>query len=321
MFRSLLVDNPLRFLISPVLGALGGVASWCLFALLLAVYADNQGVGVDLLQRENPAFYNAAYFACIGLCVGFACNMLRVIQDGQGPLRVAGAGLLSGLIAGMGGLVGGLAIHLVVETAGTTVSDLLPLVGCYLVVGLLVGLSSRITTFDRFTLLGALGGLLGGGVAVGLRLGLARWDIDEAYATLLIPMILGFGIGLVTYSLPSFVSGASLRILTGNFRGQTKELENRDIVIGNNKRRLQWVLPKWEGVQDPHACIEVRADGRGYRHWVKNLSRKAVVVLRSGKRNRVRGEDAVELEDGDVLVFATGKNYVKVRYTQRTENG
>ncbi len=40
-----------------------------------------------------------------------------------------------------------------------------------------------------------------------------------------------------------------------------------------------------------------------------------------------QGDDVVEhlhervVEDGDVIVFATGKSYVKVRYTQRTEEG
>ena len=134
-------------------------------------------------------------------------------------------------------------------------------------------------------------------------------------------MALGSGIGLFTYSLPTFVAGGSLRVMTGQFKGQVKAIEGRDIVIGNNKRQLQWVLPKWEGVQDPHAKILVKEEGRGFTHSIRNLSSKAVVVLRDGKRNRVRGERALELEDGDVIVFATGKSFVKVRYQQKTEEG
>jgi len=304
---------------SPILGALGGLVAWALYASAMSFYANTTGISEAdiplILQRTT-------YFGLTGLGIGFSCNMLRVIQDGQGPARVLGAGLLSGTIAGGGGLVGGLALHLLMELELAKLEDLLPRLVCYLVVGMLVGLSSRITMLDRTTLLGAVGGLLGGGLAVGLWLALDRWaGSSEAYAAFLIPMSLGSGIGLLTYSLPTFVSGGTLKVLTGQFKGQTKAIEKRDIVVGNNKRQLQWVLPKWEGVQDPHARIQVEVEGRGFTHSVRNLSRKAVVVLREGKRNRIRGERVFELEDGDVIVFATGKNFVKVRYNQRTEDG
>jgi hypothetical protein len=319
VFRSLLVENPLRFLVSPILGALGGLAAWALYALAMALYADSAGGP----RSDIPLiFQRTAYFGLTGLGVGFSCNMLRVIQDGQGPARVFGAGLLSGLIAGAGGVVGGLILHLLIELEVAQLGDVGPRLLCYLLVGMLVGLSSRITLLDRSTLYGGLGGLLGGGFAVGLWLALDRWaGASEAYAAFLIPMSLGSGIGLLTYSLPSFISGGSLRVLTGQFKGQTKAIESRSIVVGNNKRQLQWVLPKWEGIQDPHAKIEVQAEARGFTHSVRNLSTKAVVVLRDGKRNRIREERIFALEDGDVIVFATGKSYVKVRYTQRTEEG
>lgn len=319
VFRSLLVENPLRFLVSPILGALGGLVAWALYAATIFIYADKTGLsGSDIpliLQRTT-------YFGLTGLGIGFSCNMLRVIEDGQGPARVFGAGILSGLIAGAGGVVGGLTLHLLIELEVAELGDLMPRLLCYLFVGTLVGLSSRITLLDRSTLFGGIGGLLGGGVAVGLWLALDRWaEASEAYAAFLIPMSLGSGIGLLTYSLPSFISGGSLKVLTGQFKGQTKTIENRSIIVGNNKRQLQWVLPKWEGVQDPHAEIVVKAEGRGFSHSVRNLSTKAVVVLREGKRNRIRGERVFLLEDGDVIVFATGKSYVKVRYDQRTEDG
>jgi hypothetical protein len=304
---------------SPILGALGGLAAWAIYACGLTLYSNASGISEAdiplILQRTS-------YFGLTGLGIGFSCNMLRVIQDGQGSIRVLGAGLLSGTIAGVGGAVGGLALHLLMELDLANLEDLAPRLACYLIVGMLVGLSSRITMLDRSTLLGALGGLLGGGVAVGLWLALDRWaGSSEAYAAFLIPMSLGSTIGLLTYSLPTFVSGGSLKVLTGQFKGQKKAIENRDIVIGNNKRQLQWVLPKWEGVQDPHARIEVKSEGLGFAHSIRNLSSKAVVVLRDGKRTRIRGERVFDLEDGDVVVFATGKNYVKVRYTQRMEDG
>jgi hypothetical protein len=319
VFRSLLVENPLRFLMSPILGALGGLAAWALYAVAMFIYAGSHG----LSEADIPLILQrTAYFGLMGFGIGFSCNMLRVIQDGQGPVRVLGAGLLSGLIAGAGGLVGGLALHLLIELDLAQFNDIGPRLVCYLLVGMLVGLSSRITLLDRTTLFGGLGGLLGGGVAVGLWLALDRWaGSSEAYAAFLIPMSLGSGIGLLTYSLPSFVSGGSLKVLTGQFKGQVKAIERRDIIIGNNKRQLQWVLPKWEGIQDPHAEIQVREEGRGFTHSVRNRSSKAVVVLRDGKRNRIRGDRVFALEDGDVVVFATGKSYVKVRYTQRTEDG
>jgi len=304
---------------SPILGALGGLAAWAIYACGLTLYANASGISETdiplILQRTS-------YFGLTGLGIGFSCNMLRVIQDGQGSIRVLGAGLLSGTIAGVGGAVGGLALHLLMELDLANLEDLAPRLACYLIVGMLVGLSSRITMLDRSTLLGALGGLLGGGVAVGLWLALDRWaGSSEAYAAFLIPMSLGSTIGLLTYSLPTFVSGGSLKVLTGQFKGQKKAIESRDIVIGNNKRQLQWVLPKWEGVQDPHARIEVKSEGLGFTHSIRNLSSKAVVILRDGKRTRIRGDRVFDLEDGDVIVFATGKNYVKVRYTQRMEDG
>ena len=323
MFRNLLVDNPLRFLISPSLGALGGLVAWVLFTSLMTLFTGEDAASfgsVDplLVQRS-------LYFAFTGLCIGFACNMLRVIQDGQGPMRVFGVGLLSGVIAAISGLLGGLGLHLILETKAPDESAaLLPHAGSYvigglLVIGLLVGLSSRFTTLDRHTVFGAFGGLLGSGLAVGVWLGIERWGADyQSYSYFLIPMSLGFGIGLLTYSLPNFILGGSFRVLTGQHKGQKKDIEGRDIVIGNNKRELQWVLPKWEGVQDPHARIEVAREGRGYLHFIRNLSTKAVVVLRDGKRNRIRGETVFQLEDGDVVVLATGKSYVKMRYSQNT---
>ena len=91
------------------------------------------------------------------------------------------------------------------------------------------------------------------------------------------------------------------------------------IVIGNNKRQLQWVLPKWEGVQDPHAKVEVKKEGQGYKHLIRNMSSKTLVVVRDKRKNRVKTKQTMELQDGDVIVLATGKNYVKVRYTQMTD--
>lgn len=311
MFRSLLVDNWLRYLFNPLLGALGGLVGWALFAATLAILGE-AGLDSDLVERVS-------YFGFMGLTVAFACNVLKGIQDGQGALRVSAQGLLAGIVGGFGGLLAGLAVHLMAEFMGSSLDQFLPKLACYLLVGTLVGLSSRITSLDRFTGLAALGGFLGGLLAMIIWVVLDKLgDTTAAYVTFLIPMTLGFGIGAATYSLPSFVSGGQLRVLTGQFKGQTKGIESTDIVVGNNKRQLQWVLPKWEGVQDPHAKIEVQAEGQGYKHLVRNMSAKSVVVVRDKKKNRVKTKETMQLQDGDVLVFATGKNFVKVRYTQRT---
>ena len=315
MFRSLLVDNPLRFFFNPLLGALGGLVGWTLFVLTLDVLAE-----VEAMQSAAAMIERVAYFAFMGLCVAFAINLLRGIQDGQGALRVFGQGLMAGIVGGFGGLLGGLAIHLVAEMAGTSMDAALPRIAAYLLVGTLGGLSARITSLDKTTLLAAVGGFLGGLFAALFWIATEKiGGSADAYATLLIPMTLGFGIGATTYSLPSFVSGGTLRVLTGQFRGQTKPIESDDIVIGNNKRQLQWVLPKWEGVQDPHAKLLVKAEGKGFKHSVKNMCSKAVVVVRDKKRHRLKAKQEMELQDGDILVFATGKNYVKVRYLQKTE--
>ncbi|MCP4873521.1 MAG: FHA domain-containing protein [Proteobacteria bacterium] len=315
MFRSLLVDNPLRFFFNPLLGALGGLAGWALFLLTLDIIAE-----VEALHGAAEMIERVSYFAFMGLCVAFAINLLKGIQDGQGAMRVFGQGLMAGIVGGFGGLLGGLAIHLAAELAGTTMDSVGPRVAAYLLVGTLVGLSSRITSLDKTTALAAIGGFLGGLFAVLFWIAAEKiGGSADAYATLLIPMTLGFGIGAATYSLPSFISGGTLRVLTGQFRGQTKAIEGDDIVVGNNKRQLQWVLPKWEGVQDPHAKIEVKAEGKGYKHSVRNMSSKAVVVVRDKKRHRIKTKATMELEDGDILVFATGKNYVKVKYIQKTE--
>lgn len=314
MFRSLLVDNPMRFFFSPLLGALGGLAGWAMFAAVLFLAGE-----IGLFSGSSEMFERVSYFAFMGLCVAFACNLLRGIQDGQGAIRVIGQGLLAGIVGGFGGLLGGLAIHLLSELAGTSLDAALPKLACYLLVGTLVGLSSRITTLDRLTWLGALGGFLGALLAVLSWMVLERvGGSASAYATLLIPTILGFGIGAATYSLPSFVSGGTLQVLTGQFRGQSKSIEGDDIVVGNNKRQLQWVLPKWEGVQDPHAKIVVKQEGKGYKHSVTNMCGKSVVVVRDKKKLRVKPKTSLELVDEDILVFATGKNYVKVQYTQKT---
>lgn len=315
MFRSLLVDNPLRFFFNPTLGALGGLVGWCLFVVSLELVAE-----LGLFGGGSEMFERVAYFAFMGLAVAFSCNLLRGIQDGQGALRVFGQGLVAAIVGGIGGLLAGLAIHLVAELAGTTMDAILPKLACYLLIGTIVGLSSRITTLDKFMWLAALGGFLGGAFAVLIWIVLEKVGGEaDAYASLLIPMTLGFGIGGATYSLPSFVSGGTLRVLTGQFRGQTKSIEADDIVVGNNKRQLQWVLPKWEGVQDPHAKIEVVREGKGFKHQVRNMCGKALVVVRDKKRHRIKPKQTMELEHEDVLVFATGKNYVKVKYQQKTE--
>jgi hypothetical protein len=315
LFRSLLVDNPMRFLFSPLLGAIGGLAGWALFALTLFFVAE-----LGLFGGGSEMFERVSYFAFMGFCVAFACNLLRGIQDGQGSVRVFGQGALAGIVGGFGGLLGGLAIHLLAELAGTTMDAMLPRLACYLLVGTLVGLSSRITTLDKLTWLGALGGFLGALFAVLFWIVLEKvGGKADAYATLLIPAMLGLGIGAATYSLPSFVSGGTLQVLTGQFRGQNKAIEAEDIVVGNNKRQLQWVLPKWEGVQDPHARFLVREEGKGYKHTIKNLCTKTVVVVRDKKKHRIKTKMTMELQDEDVLVFATGKNFVKVRYSQKTD--
>ena len=307
MFRSLLVDNGFRYLFNPLLGALGGLVGWSLFVLVLA-------------QMDEPSemFERLSYFAFMGLAVAVACNLLRSIQDGAGPGRLIGQAMVAGLVGGIGGLAAGGIIHLLGEMAGASLDSFLPRLACYLLVGTIVGLSSRITSLDRFTWLAAVGGFLGGLFAVIIWVLLEKVsDTAAAYATLLIPSTLGFGIGAATYSLPSFVSGGSLSVLTGQFRGQGKNIEDDAIVIGNNKRELQWALPKWEGIQDPHAKVIVRNDGKGVRHLVMNMTNKTVVVVRDNRKFRVKTKSTMELEDADVLVLATGKNFVKVRYNQK----
>lgn len=307
MFRSLLVDNWMRFVFNPALGALGGLAGWALFSVVAARVA------------LDPRWELAAAFGFLGLCVGFACNMLKGIQDGAGAGRVIGGSLLSGLVGAVGGVVAGLLFSLLAEVAGLRADSFVGPLACYLFVGTIIGLSSRMTSFDRFMGLAAVGGLLGGLVAGLLVYALDSMGRGDTWmAALLVPMSLGFGIGATTYSFPAFVSGGSLQVLTGQFKGQTKEIENDEIVVGNNKRQLQWVLPKWEGIQDPHAKIEVKKQGKGYRHSVRNMCAKSVVVVRDGKKTPVKSKTAMDLADGDTLVFATGKSYVKVRYTQRT---
>jgi len=223
------------------------------------------------------------------------------------------------VVGAIGGVIAALLFSLLAELVGLRADSFVGPLVCYLFVGTIIGLSSRMTSFDRFMGLAAVGGLLGGLVAGILLAVLDTLNQGDTWmATLLVPMSLGFGIGVTTYSFPAFVAGGSLRVLTGQFKGQTKEIENDDIVVGNNKRQLQWVLPKWEGVQDPHARIEVKTEGKGYKHLVKNAGQKTVMVVRDGKKTRVKPKQSQELQDGDTLVFATGKNYVKVRYSQRT---
>ncbi len=307
MFRSLLVDNWMRFLFNPALGALGGLAGWAMFAVV--------GSMTDLGERAALA----TAFGFMGLCVGFSCNMLKGIQDGAGAMRVIGTSALSGVVGAIGGVIAALLFSLLAGVVGLRADSFIGPLLCYLFVGTIIGLSSRMTSFDKFMGLAAVGGLLGGLIAGILLAALdALSQGDTWMAALLVPMSLGFGIGVTTYSFPAFVSGGSLRVLTGQFKGQTKEIENDEITIGNNKRELQWVLPKWEGIQDPHAKVEVTKQGKGYKHSIRNASTKTVVVVRDGKKTRVKPKQAIELQDGDTLVFATGKNYCKVRYNQRT---
>jgi hypothetical protein len=305
LFRSLLVDNWLRFFFSPGLGALGGLAAWLLYSVTAGVI-------------ESPMLSDASQFASMGFAIAVSCNLLPAIQDGQGFLRMWGQGLIAGIVGGIFGLLVGLLIYLVSDLADMQ-NFLLRLVAC-LLVGTLVGLSSRITSLDKFTGLATLGGFLGGLLAVFIwfLLEILAGDVITAYVPLLVPMTLGFGIGATTYSLPSFVSGGTLTVLTGQFKGQSKNIESDDILVGNNKRQLQWVLPKWEGIQDPHARIEVKAEGKGYKHSIRNLCAKNVIVVRDGKKQRIKSKQTMPLEDEDVLVFATGRNYVKVRYNQNT---
>ena len=311
MFRSLLVDNGLRYLFNPLLGALGGLVGWALFTFALSIEA---------LADTLAAWETVAYFCAIGLGVAFGCNLLASIQDGASAGRVFTSGLVAAFIGGAGGLLGGLIFHLAATLMGLSPEDLMPRLLCYLFVGTIVGLTSRLTTIDKLTGLAAVGGLLGGLLAVGIWMVLEK-AVPEmaAYSSLLISMSLGLGIGATTYSLPSWVSGGTLIVLTGQFKKQRKSIENDDILIGNNKRQLQWVLPKWEGIQDPHAKLEVHEEGKGYKHAIRNMSTKTVIVVRERKKNRVKSKQAMELEDGDVLVFATGKSYVKVRYRQKQD--
>lgn len=311
MFRSLLVDNPLRFLFNPILGALGGVAGFCLFELLM----DRLG---DRLGRWDLV----VYFTVLGLGVGFASNLLSAIQDGAGFGRVLSSGLISGLIGGVGGLLASLGFHFLARALGFSADDLVPRLLCYLLLGTLVGLASRLAALNRVTALAALGGFLGGGIAVGLQILMeGRGGAAATYTQLFVSIALGLMIGATTYSLPAFIAGGTLAVLTGQFKGQKKEIEETDVLVGNNKRQLQWVLPKWEGVQDPHAKIEVKKDGRGYKHHVRNMSAKTVIVVREGKKSSLKQKAAMELSDGDVLIFATGKSFVKVRYHQKSTKG
>jgi hypothetical protein len=310
VFRSLLVDNAFKFLFNPLLGALGGLVGWALYEFVSGRMGALDG-----------RWDTALYFGFLGLAVAFACNLLKPIQDGAGALRVVGGGAVSGLIAGIGGLAAAFAFTILAEKMGMQADAFLPRLLCYLFVGTIVGLTSRMTSFDKFMALAAVGGLLGGGLAVLIWAGLESSEGAASYSVLLVAMSLGFGIGVTTYSFPAFVSGGTLHVLTGQFKGQTKEIENDDITVGNNKRQLQWVLPKWEGVQDPHAKIEVKKEGKGYKHAVRNMSPKSVVVVRDGRKTSLKQKASMDLANGDVLVFATGKNFVKVRYEARTAKG
>lgn len=309
MFRTLLTDRWPRLLFNPALGVLGGLSAWALFEVVLG------------LDPALAAWDTVLYFTLLGLGIGFACNLLRPIQDGAGVGRTFGTALVSGLFAGAGGGLAAFGFSMLAARQGFSGEDVIQRWLCYLVVGTFVGLSCRLWPLDKATALGALGGLGGGSIAIGLWIVLGTDAAFESYTGTFVSAAMGATIGAATYSLPSFVSGGTLQVLTGQFKGQRKEIEDQDVVVGNNKRQLQWVLPKWEGVQDPHARVEVRAEGRGYRHSVKNLCGKTVVVVRSGKKLPVRPKTSVELQDQDVIVLATGKSFVKVRYHQRADKG
>jgi len=306
VFRNLLVDNGLRYLFNPLLGAIGALTGWALFEWLLA----NVGGFFETWDL-------ACFFALLGAGISFSTNLLKNIQDGAGAQRVMVGGAISLVVGGLGSFVAALLFTLVAGKLGMSGADFLPRLLCYLFVGFLVGLSSRVVPFDKVTLLGAVGGLIGGAVSVGLWVALEGMGDLANYSGVLVSLTFGGAIGLTTYSLPSFVEGGTLKVMSGQFKGQKKVIEDKDIIIGNNKRQLQWVLPKWEGIQDPHAKLEVKAEGRGYKHSLKNMCKKTVVVVRAGKKTKVAKGASMPLEHEDTLVFATGRDHVKVKYLQK----
>ena len=306
MFRNLMVDNGLRYLFNPMLGAIGALLGWALFKWLLA------NVG-GFFQTWDLA----CFFALLGAGIAFSTNLLKNIQDGAGPKRVVIGGAISLAVGGLGSFVAAILFTLVASKLGMSGADLLPRLLCYLFVGFVVGLSSRVVPFDKITLLGAVGGLIGGAVSVGLWIALESMGDIATYSGVLVAITFGGAIGFTTYSLPSFVEGGTLKVMSGQFKGQSKIIEDKDIVVGNNKRELQWVLPKWEGIQDPHAKLEVTKEGRGYKHSLKNQCGKTVVVIRGGKKTKVAKGASMPLQDRDILVFATGRDHVKVEYLQK----
>jgi len=306
VFRNLLVDSGLRYLFNPLLGAIGALTGWAMFEWLRA----NVGGFFETWDL-------ACLFALLGAGIAFSTNLLKNIQDGAGTRRVMVGGAISLLVGGLGSFVAAILFTLVAGKLGMSGADFLPRLLCYLFVGFLVGLSSRVVPFDKVTLLAAVGGLIGGAVSVGLWVLLEGMGDLANYSGVLVPMTLGGAIGFTTYSLPSFVEGGTLKVMSGQFKGQKKVIEDKDIVIGNNKRQLQWVLPKWEGIQDPHAKLEVTEEGRGYKHSLKNTCKKTVVVVRNGKKTKVAKGASMPLEHEDVLVFATGRDHVKVKYLQK----
>ncbi len=280
----------LRIIFFGALGIIAGVLAWP-FAEYILFY---QG-GFPSLLIFNVVLgvtVGLVMGGCFGSGEGIVSVSRRKIRDG------VLAGFMIGVVAGMVGFVGGqAALHSIGTTLfnstsrflsiGYPMSKALGWATFGMCIGCVEGVRSRSLAKVRNGLVGGfLGGIVGGLVVEYLRV----LEPESYYIRLVGLAVLGLSIGFSYGIVERRMTRASLRFLSGRFRGREFPLVQGKTEIGGSER----VDINLEGYSvDPGVRIEIRRE-RGDFTLVDSGSQKGVFI-NDEKTAKTK------LQDGDVI--------------------
>jgi len=256
------MNRYIRMYFYGILGAVGGVIAWQASNIL------------------GLSFTNSIYVSelIVGGILGLSIGLLIGLTEGiltRNPVAAIKAGVVSGLLGAVGGVLGLPAAEGVFQFVGGDIAG--RLIG-WAILGLLIGLAVGITGGAQLWK-GGLGGVIGG-IFGGLLLESARdWLSQPLYGKAAGLLLLGAAIGVFIAMIVFILSRAWIEVTSGKLKGtefildKFKKQDGPSAIIGSDALKSDIVFPDPD-IAPQHAILQ----GTGSYFLLKDMSRSGTYV-------------------------------------------
>ena len=295
------MNTKIKILLSALIGALGGLASWA--PIESALYVQN--------ELHSIILANALFGAIAGIIFGFFLGSIEgVLLKSAGKFRKGVFwGMLLGLIGGAFGLFAGRTIIVITGDVFFRIKQwyspylliLIKAVG-WSIFGAVIGISGGMVLHSKGKILqGLMGGVLGGFLG-GLTFEIVLYkSAGENFARLIGLTLMGFFIGLFLALAESILSKGLLRLLNGKMKGKEFDLCYNRIKLG----RLESSdigLFGFKNVANRHA--EIKKEKNEFIIYNAEAPEGTLVNDKKVEQSVLKSGDIIQLGDARLLFLA-----------------